>query len=245
MNPFITNPHTIKRPLQASTQEEDIKLIHDKRLETDFTSGRIEIIPSDGKWWAAKLTLKVKIAPAETIFNVDKEIITQNPEYHASSGFFSRHIFSHVAGYKLDKEDTESLLGGDTAEFARLTHIFIKRHAILDWFDTIFLQLEDSQFNATNNNINFTYFIYSLPTAGISKEEFIKSIQTELKWIPIRLGMGIEAPGLQTKIYSNGSDYFVNHTTLGRVPGGLYYLDLMNWDGQNQDFQLGHIKHTG
>jgi hypothetical protein len=243
MKPLVVKPHIINGLPQISTQEEDIKLIHDERLTSSFLSGRIETLNPSENMWCGKLNLKITSPLAETILKVDKEIITQNREYYANPDFLSRHIFNRP-DYKLDKEDTEILVGGDVAQFVHYTNILFNEFYRPEFFNTIYLQLEDGSINAINEKFEVTYWIY--PLGGkLSKEEIIKGIKTELKWIPIRLGMGIEAPGLQTRVYSNGSDHFVNHATLGRVPGGLYYLDLMNWDGQNQDFQLGHIKHTG
>jgi hypothetical protein len=234
----------MKNGLPLTTDNEDVILIHDDRFKTNFSSGRIETLNPSGRNWVGKITIKITSLPATILLSTEKEIIANNQDYYSKPDFYSRPVFCHTE-YHLDKSSTDTLLNGDLTNFVHYTNVILNQFIYPSFFYRLFIQIENGRVNTTEDDIELTYWIYSSQGSTPSKEELISRIKTDLRWLPVRLGMGVTAPELPTKLYSNGSDRFVNHPILGQIPGGLDYLDLMNWDGQNRDFLPSDIKYTG
>jgi hypothetical protein len=234
----------MKSGLPLTTSNEEVILIHDEGFKTNFSSGRIETLNPSGSNWVGKITLKITSLPAITLLSTEKEIMANNQDYYLMPDFYSRPVFCHTE-YYLDQSSTDMLLNGDLTSFVHYTNIMLKQFDHPIFFPRTFIQIENGSINTASNTIDLVCWVYSLLGYTPSKEQMVNLIKTDLRWLPIRLGMGVTAPRLPTKIYSSGSDRFVNHPVLGQIPGGLDYLDLMKWDGQDRDFLTSDIEHTG
>jgi hypothetical protein len=92
-------------------------------------------------------------------------------------------------------------------------------------------------------NILKTWFSVT-PVMSTTKDDLIAAVRA-LKYLFIQLSAGVAAPNLSTKIYTNGSDKFVEHPKFGRLPGGIRFIDLSEWDGENRTWEAKDLSYTG
>lgn len=237
--PILTAPTETKK-----NKTEDVILIHDERFTTGFISGNIDIEPAINPE-SIEINLKLTSTPLAILHSTYKNLIAFNPEYYSNSRFLSHPVFCH-SDYRLDKDRTSLVIDGDLTNFAHYVNVLFNQefNPTVAW--RVIVIFESGRFNVSDNTYDIKYRIHSTQDE-VSKAQLIEYTKTDLRWLSLRQGIGLSTRNgvLPTKFYTNGANYYVDHPTLARVPGGLEYVDLTNWDGRTRAITASDIKHTG
>ncbi|MBB3228637.1 hypothetical protein FHW69_003279 [Luteibacter sp. Sphag1AF] len=212
------------------------RLEHDDNLYVTLKSGRFTEAHLDDGTWNGAFTVETECTPGRKVIAVARDLIAKHPDYTENNGH------SIIFGYeKFGVAFQGDVLNEILSDNALFTYYF---NGV--WMEYV-VSLSDffeyrtlgpiAQLDAASVDLRF----WLLQTQfGPSHEEFVKAVR-KVGYIPLNVFVGIMAPGKETVIRTPGSEAYVD-TPLGRVPGGLQYIDFSQWSEGSVTYSEGDLK---
>jgi len=219
----------------------NVELINDSVFsETYLDTANITTRVEDGLF-VAKLSIYLEG------FNVGnfvtpriKEIFASNPEYSDRPDFISPNSFF---GLNLD-------LPRDYA------YEYIKSPLIYGIIIGDFWHQKYYKISLTEKYVAYSFFVIHAtgvqfeltirPTIeGATREDLVEAVRS-LRFVLIQVSVGVAASGIESsKTYTNGSNHFVENPEFGRMPGGLKFIDVSKWKGEDRIWTREDLSYTG
>jgi hypothetical protein len=204
------------------------QLIHSEALEVRFMTAAIAVGADEANVPNAKITVALAGLSASQTIDFLKDTQGNNSEY------FDSHNFTLTSRYTkfevdFDRSQTETMLATELQFLDSLDQAYTG----LSWQFGKYIFVVSQQLVKHSRDgmvLSITAFADPGQQTPPSIEDLIESVRA-MEFIPVQLSFAVSTPDLPRKIYTNGANYYIDHPSFGRVPGGISYIDLSTWDG--------------
>ncbi|MCI3205468.1 MULTISPECIES: hypothetical protein [Pandoraea] len=217
------------------------ELIHDDRLSCDFLSAQVFAGESGGGAWNAYVIGTMTCATPTQMLAIVSDVIERHPDYTAGNNY------GIVISY--DRFHIEIPFGPDLDELREGVDEFRNLVNLLCLIYYYFKLDENYEFDGLGRPIiedspTLSPTWQFQPVGGSATKDDLIAAARSRKYIALQQGVGITSPGKPMKFYTSGASHFTNHPGLGNVPGGMRFIDLSTFDGENHVYteqELGTI----
>ncbi|VVE72867.1 hypothetical protein PCA31118_04336 [Pandoraea captiosa] len=214
------------------------ELIHDDRLLSEFVSADMYAI-QQGSWSAQILGVMNCATPSQMLALID-DVIDSHPDYTVGNNYaivvsYERFHIEIPFGPDLDE------LRAGPGDYENLVNLLCLIYYYFPLDANFHFQGLDRPILADQPQHAPSWRFQ--PVASTNREQLITAVRGR-QYIPFQQGVGISAPGKLMKFYTSGASHFTNHPGLGTVPGGMRFIDLRAWNGEDHTFteqELGTI----